>query len=417
MVSVVEWGDMDPGQQLFDYVKKARAAGMTAREIREELLGIGWTAENIREALADTTPSALSLKKTKSVKTTKKQVPAKEPFRLEKFEGNPILAPDETNAWESKFTFNPGAFHDGETVHLLYRAVGDSDVSVLGYASTKNGITIEERLSEPAYVFKKDKPNRIPTPQISYLSGGGWNGGSEDPRLTLLDSRVYLIYTAFDGWAALRMALTSISFDDFKRKNWKWKKPVFISPPGEIHKNWVLFPEKINGKYAILHGISPNVLIDYVDSLADFDGNAAFIKSSRASSFDASRWDSSVRGAGPPPIKTKDGWLLLYHATDHRDPGKYKLGAMLLDLADPTKILHRSKEAILEPDAPYENEGFKAGVVYSCGAVVVDDTLFVYYGGADSVVCVATADLNKFLADLTKDELPKLKKTERLSKK
>ena len=94
-------------------------------------------------------------------------------------------------------------------------------------------------------------------------------------------------------------------------------------------------------------------------------------------------------------MKTRLGWLLFYHAMDMHDPNRYKLGAMILDAEDPTKILYRSKVPVLEPDAYYENQGFKSGVVYSCGAVVKDDELFVYYGGADSVVCVAVANLER----------------------
>jgi beta-1,2-mannobiose phosphorylase / 1,2-beta-oligomannan phosphorylase len=330
---------------------------------------------------------------------------------LEKFEGNPIILPDEKREWESKATFNPGAMYEGGKVHLLYRAIGDSDVSVLGYASTKNGVRIDERFPSPAYAQRGTPEDatgagRLP---ISYSSGGGWGGGCEDPRLTVIDQTVYLFYTAFDGWSSLRVAFTSIPLEDFRNKKWNWREPVFISPPGEIHKNWVLFPEKINGKYAVLHSISPKILIDYVDSLDDFrDGR--HIKSHHGEVLEKRRWDSLVRGVGPPPIKTKDGWLVLYHAVDHRDPGRYKLGAMLLDFADPTKILNRSKQPLLEPDEFYENEGFKAGIVYSCGAVVVGGQLFVYYGGSDTFVCVASANLNEFLRELKGGGAPKVKK-------
>ena len=121
-------------------------------------------------------------------------------------------------------------------------------------------------------------------------------------------------------------------------------------------------------------------------------------------------WDNWVRGAGPPPIKTKYGWLLLYHAMDERDPNRYKLGAMLLDLHDPTKILYRSARPVLEPDETYENEGHKAGVIYSCGAVTIKDKLLVYYGGADKFTCVAEANLAEFIADLIAQKKPELKK-------
>ena len=113
---------------------------------------------------------------------------------------------------------------------------------------------------------------------------------------------------------------------------------------------------------------------------------------------------------GPAPIKTKEGWLVFYHAMDHNNPDRYRMGALLLDLKDPTKILYRSKEPILEPEAFYENEGHKWGVIYSCGAVVKGEDLFIYYGGADMVTCVATANLKLFLKELISTGITKLKK-------
>ncbi len=181
-----------------------------------------------------------------------------------------------------------------------------------------------------------------------------------------------------------------------------------ISRPGEIHKNWVLFPEKIDGKFAVLHSINPDILIEQLDDLEfnDKEHIDGFFSTQK----NKDRWDSWVRGAGPPPIKTKDGWLLIYHAMDiYNDPDKYKMGAMLLDLKNPQKIIARSKEPILEPDMHYENEGWKAGVSYCCGAVVKDDQLMIYYGGADKVSCVATADADKFVKTLLKSGKPKMK--------
>ena len=102
--------------------------------------------------------------------------------------------------------------------------------------------------------------------------------------------------------------------------------------------------------------------------------------------------------------------VLLYHAMDHKNPDRYRMGALLLDLKDPTKILYRSKEPILEPEAFYENQGYKWGVVYSCGAVVKKGELFIYYGGADMVSCVATANLELFLKELMTTGITKLKK-------
>lgn len=350
----------------------------------------------------------IKIKKAVSKKLLKKRKLSNsgESVKLRRAESNPIIEP-RGYPWESKATFNPAAFEAHGKIHIIYRAIGENDTSVLGYAASKDGFKIGER---PTY-FVYDKlmgTYRLGAP-IVYESGGGWSGGCEDPRLTVLDNTVYMLYTAFDGWGSLRIALTSIKLSDFKKKAWKWEKPIMISPPGEIHKNWVLFPEKIKGKYVILHSIAPEILIESVDSMDEFDGNK-FIKShhGHAKSQEES-WDNWVRGAGPPPIKTSAGWLVLYHAMDNKDPDRYKLGAMILDLKNPKKVLYRSNSPILEPEERYENEGWKSGVIYSCGAVVKDGDLIVYYGGADKVVCVASINLSELIDHLKKNKVIKLK--------
>jgi predicted GH43/DUF377 family glycosyl hydrolase len=317
--------------------------------------------------------------------------------QLKRHHKNPIIEPKIDNAWEKEATFNPAALHLDGKIHLLYRAIGENGMSVLGYASSKDGVTIDERLDYPIFTlfnhFKKSSKNKSP-----YMSGGSW-AGCEDPRVTHIGSRIYMTYVLFDGYNAPGVALTSISVKDFLKKDWKWKKPVLISKPGEIQKNWMIFPEKINGKYAVLHSITPKISIEYADTL---NNDKLIIESMKMPGADEHRWDNIMRGAGAPPIKTEYGWLVLYHAMDKRDPNKYKVGAMILDHHDPAKILHRCTYPILEPSAIYENHGAKSGVVYVCGAVIKEDTLFVYYGGADSVVCVATENVNDFLGDLTK---------------
>ena len=346
----------------------------------------------------------LKPKKRKLAKTTKKKIHTHiekkgknqkaQKVKLQRAENNPIIEPNE-HYWESKATFNPTAIYENGKVHLVYRAIGDDDISVLGYASSRDGINIHERLKYPIYRRIIDKnPSDEP---VSYSSGGGWCGGCEDPRLTLIEDKIYLVYTAFDGWGQIRLALASIKKEDFLEKKWDWNEAIFLSPPDEIHKNWVLFPEKINGKFAILHSIAPEISIDYVDSFDDFDSEKYIKSYFNGRSAKKKSWDNLMRGAGPSPIRTSAGWLLLYHAMDTRDPNRYKIGALILDINDPTKILHRSKYPILEPDEVYENEGFKAGVVYGCGAVVKDNDLFVYYGGADKYACVASIPLDKLI--------------------
>ncbi len=339
---------------------------------------------------------------------------------LKRSSENPILEPDTESEWESDAVFNPAAVFDDGKIHLFYRAIGRNGISVLGYASSEDGINFSDRHGEPVYEpgrgyglppFDDSLPQEY-NPSM-YTSGGGWSG-YEDPRAVKIGKRVYVIYLAFGGWNSMRLALTSISERDLNNKNWNWKEPQFISPPGEVHKNWVLFPEKINGKFAILHGISPHILIDYINDLEEFSDENTYIKSKGPQGGRKDYWDKKVRGIGPPPLKTKLGWLILYHANDTREPHKYKLGAMILDKNDPTKILYRTSHPILCPDMPYENDG-KPGVVYASGAVIKDDTLFVYYGGGDKVVCVATSPLDTFLENVKGDKEFKINARQKVS--
>jgi predicted GH43/DUF377 family glycosyl hydrolase len=324
-------------------------------------------------------------------------------YKLQRHDANPILSPQFIREWEHGGTFNPAALKDDTgKVHLLYRAIGADGISRVGHASSPDGRSFDTRSMYP--VFEPSPGYGMPDaakvfgptkycPEF-YTSGGGW-GGSEDPRTVTIDGRVYMTYTAFEGWNSVRIGLTSISLENLKKGKWNWRKPCLISSPDQVNKNWLIFPERINGKFAILHGITPKILVDYVDSL-DALGDAKFIKSSGPKGGRKGFWDNWVRGAGPPPIRTDIGWLLLYHAMDKTDPNKYKLGAMILDLKDPTKILYRSPAPILEPDAHYENDG-KPGVVYASGAVIIGENLMVYYGGGDKHVCIAETPLKGLL--------------------
>jgi predicted GH43/DUF377 family glycosyl hydrolase len=373
------------------------------------------SVKSVKKIIAKKVITKKKVKITKTKKKIKKKVVSKTVNKekpksniLKRYVGNPVIHPARNTYWESTATFNPTAFiHDGK-IHVVYRAVGINDISTLGYARSKDGYNFLGRTFKPIFIHKNE--TRDLGDPMFYSSGGGWNGGAEDPRITKIDDVLYLIYTAFNGWGSVRIGLTSISLEDFLNKKWNWKKPVLISPPGEINKNWVIFPEKIKGKFAILHSFYPKILIDYFDSLDEFDGKK-FIKSNNTRPIDKNRkWDSWFRGVGPVPIKTKYGWLVIYHAMDHTNPDRYRMGALLLDLKDPTKVLFRSKEPILEPETFYENDGHKWGVIYSCGAVVKGKDLFVYYGGADMVSCVATANLELFLKDLMSSGITKLKK-------
>lgn len=327
---------------------------------------------------------------------------------LKRFKNNPIIKPNAENAWEARATFNTAAVYEDGKVHFIYRALGDKDLSVFGYATSSDGVNIDERSDEPIYfpreAFETPGQKVFATFADHYMSGGGY-GGVEDPRITKVDGKFYMTYVAFDGATPPRVALTSIKVDDFLNRRWdKWERPKLISAPGMVNKNAVIFPEKVNGKYVVFHRIFPNILIDYVDNLEFND----YLKGQYMIAPRKGHWDSKKIGAGAPPIRTKDGWLFIYQAVGYQDSSRYKIGAMVLDINDPTKVLYRSNKALIAPDMPYENDGHKAGVVYPCGAVVKDNNLFVYYGGADTVTCAASENLDKFLHDLKNNQDPKL---------
>ncbi len=323
---------------------------------------------------------------------------------LHKHHENPILMSRPHHEWETEAVFNPAAIYDSGRVHLLYRAIGKHGVSVLGYASSEDGLHFDERSPEPVFAL----PNVASVTKISerhygptiYPSGGSW-GGVEDPRLVKIVDRIYLTFTAFDDWHSIRMGVSSIDREDFLHKRWRWTEPLLISPVGQRHKNWVLFPSKIGGKFAILHSVAPEVRVEYVDSLEELVSGQRTIQSTNpldlpplAENID--RWDTRTRGAGPPPLQTPAGWLVFYHGHEQSEPDKYKLGALLLDLHHPEKIIARSPYPILAPDMWYENDG-KPGVVYACGSILNNGIVSVYYGGADRHVCVATIPLDELL--------------------
>jgi predicted GH43/DUF377 family glycosyl hydrolase len=338
----------------------------------------------------------LSIGKSKKVAGGRTRVKVTLP--LTRYGGNPIISPRKDSWWESRQTFNPGAILLEDKVHILYRAIGDDEISRFGYAVSKEGFKVDERLDYPVY----QRPVTSPKFNIYSYASGGSVGGSEDPRMVRVGNEETLYVTYTDCSEGLRMGLTSIKVKDFLARKWEWSPPRLISPPGEVHKNWVIFPEKIKGKYAILHSLCPKISITYLDSL-DFQPGS-YLASYHNGGNGVGRegvWDSIIRGAGPPPIKTKLGWLLFYHAISAREPNRYKVGAVIVDLEDPKKAILCSSASVLAPDAVYENSGFKPGIVYLSGAVVKDGELLLYYGASDSYVCVASCGLDDFLAALT----------------
>jgi predicted GH43/DUF377 family glycosyl hydrolase len=311
--------------------------------------------------------------------------------QLARSDKNPIIVPIAEHAWESQATFNPAAIAGGGKVHILYRAMGGENTSVIGYASSRDGVTIDERLPEPVYV---------PRAEFESKKIFGGNSGCEDPRATKIGDTIYMCYTAYDGAEPPRVALTSIAEKDLIAHHWNWTEPILISPPGMDDKDAALFPKKIGGKYVFLHRLGSEIWIDAVDDL-EFK-NDRFLGGKILMRPRDTAWDSKRIGISAPPIETRYGWLLLYHGISRRT-GHYNVRAALLDKKDPSKILYRTHDPLLEPTPLYEREGIVSNVVFPCGAVVLKDKLFVYYGGADKVVGVATIDIDLLVEGLVKE--------------
>jgi predicted GH43/DUF377 family glycosyl hydrolase len=305
---------------------------------------------------------------------------------------NPILTPVAEHAWEDKAVFNPAAFLEDGKIHLVYRAMGHEDTSVMGYAVLSDIATIEERLPEPIYVPREIFEQK--------LNPG--NSGCEDARITRIDNTYYMCYTAFDAVNPPRVAMTTISVNAFKERRFdEWTTPVLISSPGTDDKDAAIFPEKINGHYVFLHRFQPNIDLCYVEHLVALDGKN-FLPRNPIMRPRPGMWDDLKIGISSTPLKTKKGWLLLYHGVSSEDH-RYRVGAALLDLKDPEKVIGRTDAPLFTPEMPYELEGIVPNVVFPCGSVIIGSKLVIYYGGADTVIGVATISLAKLLTHILKD--------------
>lgn len=322
------------------------------------------------------------------IKTMMLQTPDRDPFIRPPY--NPIIAPVASHDWESFATFNPGALSYKGKTYIFYRAMSKDNTSTVGLAISSDNLTIEERLAEPIYVPRESFEMK--------LKENG-NSGCEDPRVTLIKDRIFMCYTAYDSIHAPQVAVTSIALKDFLKRNFVWEKPYTITPEGIDDKDACIFEEKVNGKYLIFHRIGTDICADYMDHL-DF-AKEKVDKCIAVLGPRTGMWDSSKAGISGPPIKTKYGWLLLYHAVSKRH-NTYRVGAALLDLNDPTLVLARSTDPVFEPTEDYEKIGIVNNVVFPCGVVTKKDKIYIYYGGADKVVGVAECLLEDILQPLVR---------------
>jgi beta-1,2-mannobiose phosphorylase / 1,2-beta-oligomannan phosphorylase len=210
--------------------------------------------------------------------------------------------------------------------------------------------------------------------------------GIEDCRVTELDGVFNLTYTM--------VSPSGVGVGLMQTTDWKTiERKGMIFPPH--NKDCCIFSEKINEKYYALHRPSSPQLGGNFIWLAESPdllhwGNHRCLVLTREG-----MWDSARVGAGAAPIKTDAGWLEIYHGATSEN--RYCLGALLLDLHDPSRVIARSEQPILEPLADYEQTGFFGNVVFTNGHIVEGDTLHVYYGASDEVICGATFSIKQIL--------------------
>lgn len=332
---------------------------------------------------------------------------------------NPIITPDKSHVWEAVMTYNPGVIYEKDQYHLFYRAVGRAWISKIGYAVSRDGETFK-RFKRPLF-----------SPKLEFEKYG-----LEDPRITKVKNTYCLTYTAYDGQTARLCLMTSPDLKNWQRHgemlpNWSSKKAGgFVLSwdsarrTNMARQHWVkaggIFPEQIKNKYWMLFG-DRNLWLATANDLRHWKSSYQPLIQPRHG-----RFDNVHVEMGPPPIKTERGWLVLYHGIDKNIV--YRLGCLLLDLNDPTKILYRSQAHIFEPKKEYSLKGivdilpggFKKmetmsqlelnnfieqavqkhkmpKVTFCPGAILINKQLRIYFGASDSVICTATAKLTDIL--------------------
>ncbi|MHB0858330.1 MAG: glycoside hydrolase family 130 protein [Anaerolineae bacterium] len=320
-----------------------------------------------------------------------------------------------------QLALNPGAFRYQGRTGLLMR-VAEHPIPREGYLSTlyfdpgsPGGVQIMEfRQGDPDLIA--DDPRKFTYKGTPYLSSVShlrlaWSDdgirfvaedhpalvgqgelesyGVEDSRVVAIDGQYILTYTSVSSKGIGVGLSTTTDWQTYRRYG-------MIMPP--TNKDVAVFPEKIDGRYMALHrpiGVYFGGLDMWVGSSHDLSywGDHKYLAGTRPG-----MWDSARIGAGAAPIRTEKGWLEIYHGADpdHR----YCLGAMLLDEHEPWRVIARSEEPIMEPIAEYEKHGFFGGVVFTNGHVVDGDTITLYYGASDEVICGATMSIDQVLASL-----------------
>ena len=277
-----------------------------------------------------------------------------------------------------------------------------------GYTPKKKGHGYENYISEIRLAKSEDGKNFTLLDGLFIKPDSPYDiYGCEDPRITRLNDEYFITYTALSEAAFSgkgdRIGLASTKdFSNFEKHG--------IIGPDVNDKDAVIFPDKIKGKIGVLHRIDADIQIMYFDSIEQLKENHSskfweeYIKEldKYVVLYRKYEWESKKIGAGPPPIKTEEGWLLIYHGVDKNKI--YRVGAALLDLDNPQKVIARFPNPILEPEMDYEKRGDISNVVFPEGAIVRENELFVYYGAADKTCCLATCKLDELINSLLKEK-------------
>ena len=303
---------------------------------------------------------------------------------------NPILTPTNQN-WENRGVFNPAAFEWQGNICLIYRAQGQDGISRLGMAKMKTPVEMAERKTGPVF---------SPDPDSEYESMG-----VEDPRVTRIGDEYFMVYVAASKYPSLMTVPTHPREAD-------WRVRVSLSKTADFEswtrygviishidsKDATLFPEKIDDNFGLLHRVFPQIRIAVAADGRRYKERGPVFGPREG------MWDEVKVGVGAPPIKCPFGWVLFYHGVDKNKI--YRLGIALLDLHDPSLVIGRTAEPVLEPEMSWEKQGQVSNVVFTCGAIADNDNYWVYYGGADTVVGAASIS-KQIVWDWAKDELSK----------
>lgn len=302
-------------------------------------------------------------------------------FVCKKYEGNPILTGKDC-PWPAICVYNAGATKYNGKYILLARCLGLDGNCTFGLAESDDGYNFTLR-PEPAITKATEGPFAMYE-----------NKGIEDPRITKMGDTYYIFYSCYSTYGFTAGLMQTKDFEKFER--------IAITSASDF-RNTVLFPEKFDGMYVRFE--RPNVQpwgtwISYSPDLIHWGNQKLLVVP-----YNKSIWEDNKVGPGAPPIKTKEGWLCINHATTKTMDGQtYRLGVQLHDLKDPSIIRGYAKQFILAPDQMHEITGYVHNVVFCCGAVPEEDgTVKIYYGGADTNMNVAEAKIDD-LIDLCLNE-------------